>query len=51
MAGRGRLSFMAVFLGLPLAIYLVFVIYPSDDGRGLVRLEGRWSSAAEPERL
>jgi N-acetylglucosamine transport system permease protein len=28
MAGRGRLSFMAVFLGLPLAIYLVFVIYP-----------------------
>ncbi len=30
---------------------LVFVIYPSDGGRGLVRLEGRWSSAAEPERL
>src|SRR5262249_29168664 len=28
MAGRGRLSFMAVFLGLPLAIYLIFVIYP-----------------------
>jgi N-acetylglucosamine transport system permease protein len=28
MAGRGRLSFMAVFLGVPLAIYLVFVIYP-----------------------
>jgi N-acetylglucosamine transport system permease protein len=28
VAGRGRLSFMAVFLGLPLAIYLVFVIYP-----------------------
>src|SRR5439155_26149737 len=30
---------------------LVFVIYPSDGARGLVRLEGRWSSAAEPERL
>jgi N-acetylglucosamine transport system permease protein len=28
VAGRGRLSFMAVFLGLPLAIYLIFVIYP-----------------------
>jgi N-acetylglucosamine transport system permease protein len=28
MAGRGRRSFMAVFLGLPLAIYLIFVIYP-----------------------
>jgi N-acetylglucosamine transport system permease protein len=28
MAGRGRLSFMAVFLGLPLAIFLIFVIYP-----------------------
>jgi N-acetylglucosamine transport system permease protein len=24
----GRLSFMAVFLGLPLAIYVIFVIYP-----------------------
>ncbi len=22
---------------------LVFVVYPSDDARGLVRLEGRWS--------
>ena len=30
---------------------LVFVIYPSDGARGLVRLEGRWSSAAEPEGL
>jgi N-acetylglucosamine transport system permease protein len=28
MAGRGRLSFMVVFLGLPLAIYVIFVIYP-----------------------
>jgi N-acetylglucosamine transport system permease protein len=28
VAARGRLSFMAVFLGLPLAIYLIFVIYP-----------------------
>ena len=28
MARLGRLSFMAVFLGLPLAIYLIFVIYP-----------------------
>jgi len=26
--GSGRRSFMAVFLGLPLAIYLIFVIYP-----------------------
>ncbi len=26
---------------------LVFVIYPSDEGRGLVRLEGRWTHAAE----
>ena len=30
---------------------LVFVIYPSDEGRGLVRLEGRWTHAAELERL
>ena len=30
---------------------LVFVIYPSDGARGLVRLEGRWLSAAEPEGL
>jgi hypothetical protein len=30
---------------------LVFVIYPSDEGRGLVRLEGRWTPAAELERL
>ena len=34
---------------------LIFVIYPSDDARGLVRLEGRWSRedsavAAELER-
>jgi len=28
MMGSGRRSFMAVFLGLPLAIYLIFVIYP-----------------------
>jgi hypothetical protein len=28
----------------------VFVVYPADDGRGLVRLEGRWSPAAELER-
>src|SRR6266704_5577806 len=28
MARLDRLSFMAVFLGLPLAIYLIFVIYP-----------------------
>jgi hypothetical protein len=30
---------------------LVFVVYPADDARGLVRLEGRWSPAAELERL
>ena len=30
---------------------LVFVVYPSDEGRGLVRLEGRWTPAAEMERL
>ena len=29
---------------------LVFIVYPSDDARGLVRLEGRWSPAAELER-
>jgi hypothetical protein len=29
---------------------LVFVVYPADDARGLVRLEGRWSPAAELER-
>ena len=28
----------------------VFVVYPADDARGLVRVEGRWSSAAELER-
>jgi ABC-type polysaccharide/polyol phosphate transport system ATPase subunit len=28
----------------------VFIVYPADDGRGLVRLEGRWSPAAELER-
>ena len=25
----------------------VFVVYPADDTRGLVRVEGRWSPAAE----
>jgi ABC-type polysaccharide/polyol phosphate transport system ATPase subunit len=30
---------------------LVFIVYPSDEGRGLVRLEGRWAPAAELERL
>jgi len=30
---------------------LVFVVYPADDARGLVRLEGRWAPAAELERL
>jgi ABC-type polysaccharide/polyol phosphate transport system ATPase subunit len=29
---------------------LVFLVYPSDDSRGLVRLEGRWTVAAELER-
>ncbi len=29
---------------------LVFVVYPADDVRGLVRLEGRWAPAAELER-
>jgi ABC-type polysaccharide/polyol phosphate transport system ATPase subunit len=29
---------------------LVFVVYPSDSSRGLVRLEGRWSRAGELER-
>jgi ABC-type polysaccharide/polyol phosphate transport system ATPase subunit len=26
---------------------IVFVVYPADEGKGLVRLEGRWSPAAE----
>jgi ABC-type polysaccharide/polyol phosphate transport system ATPase subunit len=30
---------------------LVFVVYPADESRGLVRLEGRWTGAAELERL
>jgi hypothetical protein len=30
---------------------LVFVVYPADEARGLVRLEGRWAAAAELERL
>ena len=29
---------------------LVFVVYPADEARGLVRLEGRWTGAAELER-
>lgn len=29
---------------------LVFLVYPADDARGLVRLEGRWLQAAELER-
>jgi hypothetical protein len=29
---------------------LVFVVYPADAARGLVRLEGRWSLAGELER-
>ena len=29
---------------------LVFVVYPADEVRGLVRLEGRWAPAAELER-
>src|SRR5262249_9168454 len=41
MAGRGRLSFMAVFLGLPLAIYLIFVIYPF--GQALYYAMTDWS--------
>jgi ABC-type polysaccharide/polyol phosphate transport system ATPase subunit len=28
----------------------VFVVYPADDARGLVRVEGRWLPAAELER-
>jgi hypothetical protein len=28
----------------------VFVIYPADDARGLVRVEGRWTPPAELER-
>jgi hypothetical protein len=27
----------------------VFIVYPADDSRGLVRIEGRWSAAAELE--
>jgi hypothetical protein len=30
---------------------IVFVVYPSDAGRGLIRLEGRWTPAAELNRL
>jgi glycogen debranching enzyme len=35
---------------------LVFIVYPADEARGLVKLEGRWSAeeisaAAELERL
>jgi ABC-type polysaccharide/polyol phosphate transport system ATPase subunit len=29
---------------------IVFVVYPADEARGLVRLEGRWTPAAELER-
>jgi ABC-type polysaccharide/polyol phosphate transport system ATPase subunit len=29
----------------------VFVVYPADEARGLVRIEGRWSPAAELGRL
>jgi ABC-type polysaccharide/polyol phosphate transport system ATPase subunit len=29
---------------------IVFIVYPSDEARGLVRLEGRWAPAAELER-
>jgi ABC-type polysaccharide/polyol phosphate transport system ATPase subunit len=28
----------------------VFIVYPADDSRGLVRVEGRWVAAAELER-
>jgi hypothetical protein len=28
----------------------VFVVYPADEARGLIRLEGRWTGAAELER-
>jgi hypothetical protein len=28
----------------------VFIVYPADDARGLVRVEGRWTAAAELER-
>ena len=28
----------------------VFIVYPADDARGLVRVEGRWLPAAELER-
>jgi hypothetical protein len=30
---------------------LVFVVYPADEARGLIRLEGRWAQGAELERL
>jgi N-acetylglucosamine transport system permease protein len=40
-ARLGRLSFMAVFLGLPLAIYLIFVIYPF--GQALYYAMTDWS--------
>ena len=29
---------------------LVFLVYPSDESRGLVRLEGRWTPSVELER-
>ena len=29
---------------------LVFLVYPADESRGLVRLEGRWAPAADLER-
>ncbi|HVH50587.1 MAG TPA: ABC transporter ATP-binding protein [Gaiellaceae bacterium] len=29
---------------------LVFLVYPADESRGLVRLEGRWAPAVELER-
>ncbi|HLY93660.1 MAG TPA: ABC transporter ATP-binding protein [Gaiellaceae bacterium] len=29
---------------------LVFLVYPADETRGLVRLEGRWTAAGELER-
>ena len=41
MARLDRLSFMAVFLGLPLAIYLIFVIYPF--GQALYYSTTDWS--------
>ena len=41
MPSLDRLSFMVVFLGLPLAIYVVFVIYPF--GRALYYSMTDWS--------